>query len=183
MPAHRLSRAVALACLLCLAAVGLDGQDTTVVLFRHAERQSLFDADSPLSEAGLRRAQALVPLLEGFHPSKLCTSDLKRTQQTMAPSAQKLGLIPLVWPKEGGEALAAELLRKHRGETVLVCWHHDLMKKFARALGVKGPVPYWPLDTYDRLWIVRVPATGEATLEERRQDLSAPAGTGPAEVR
>jgi phosphohistidine phosphatase SixA len=162
----------------CFFAVLLGAQDTTVLLLRHAERQSIFDGDSPLAEAGLRRAQALVPLLEGFRPTVICTSDRKRTQQTMAPVAAKLGLVPLVRPKGGSEALAAEILRDHRGQTVVVCWHHDLMKKLARGLGVQGPVPYWSLDTYDRLWIIRVPAKGAATFEERRQ--SAPAALATA---
>lgn len=165
---QRLRRAIILAGLIILAAV-LGAQDTTVVLFRHAERQSLFDSDSALSDAGLRRAQALVPLLAGFKPVAVYTSDLRRTQQTMAPTALQLGLTPLVRPKDGSGALAAELLRDQRGKTVLICWHHDLMKKIVRGLGVHGPVPYWSLDTYDRLWIVRVPVNGEATLEERTQ--------------
>lgn len=167
-----LRHGLVLAFLIALAVI-LGAQDTTVVLFRHAERQSLFDGDSPLSAAGLRRAQALVPLLVGFQPIAVYTSDLRRTQQTMAPTALQLGLIPLVRPKDGSVALAAEILRDQRGKTVLVCWHHDLMKKVVRGLGVQGPVPYWSMDTHDRLWIVRVPATGEATLEERQQVLAA----------
>jgi broad specificity phosphatase PhoE len=165
---QRLRHGIILAGLILLAAV-LGAQDTTVVLFRHAERQSLFDPDSLLAEAGLRRAQALVPLLTGFLPVVAYTSDLRRTQQTMAPTALRLGLTPLVRAKDGSAALAAEILRDQRGKTVLVCWHHDLMKQVVRGLGVKGPVPYWSLDTYDRLWIVRVPVTGETTLEERTQ--------------
>jgi len=151
---------------------GLQAQDTTVVLLRHAERQSILDDDSPLAEAGLRRAGALVPLLEAFRPEALYTSNLKRTQQTLAPLSAKLDLKPSVWPKEASGALSAEILQNHRGHTVIVCWHHDLMKKVARGLGVKGAIPYWSLDTYDRLWIVRVPARGEATLEERLQFLT-----------
>lgn len=157
---------------LFLSAAGLVAQDTTVVLIRHAERQSIFDGDSPLAEAGQRRAEALVPLLAGYHPAALYTSDLRRTQQTMAPTASNLGLVPFVRPKDGSEALAAEILRDQRGRTVLVCWHHDLMKKLVRALGVKGAVPYWSLDTYDRIWIVTIPAQGEARLVVKTQELT-----------
>ncbi|WP_243300650.1 histidine phosphatase family protein [Geothrix oryzisoli] len=157
---------------LLLSAAGLIAQDTTVVLLRHAERQSIFDGDSPLAEAGRRRADALVPLLAGFHPTALYTSELQRTRQTLAPTAAKLGLVPLVRPKEGSAALAAEILRNQRGRTVVVVWHHDLMKKVVRALGVKGPVPYWSLDIYDRLWIVTIPAQGEARLVEQKQQLA-----------
>ncbi len=107
-----------LACLLALA-VGLGAQDTTVVVLRHAERQSLLDSNSRLSEAGLRRAENLVPLLESFRPSALYASDLERTQQTLAPVAARLGLKPLIRPKGDSEALAAEILRDQRGKTVL----------------------------------------------------------------
>ena len=168
MTFHRLRHGILFGCLLVLA-LGLGAQDLTVVLLRHAERQSLFDDDSPLAEAGLHRAQALVPQLEGFRPAALYTSDRRRTQQTLAPTALKLGLLPGVRPKGGSEALASEILHDQRGKVVVVCWHHDLMKKLVRGLGVKTPVPYWPIDTYDWLWIVRVPAKGEATLEERGQ--------------
>jgi len=160
-----------LACLF-LCAVGLAAQDTTVVLIRHAERQSIFDGDSPLAEAGQRRAEGLVPVLAGYHPAALYTSELKRTRQTLAPTASKLGLVPLIRPKDGSEALAAEILRAQRGRTVIVCWHHDLMKKLVRALGVKGPVPYWSLGTYDWIWIVTIPAQGEARMVEKVQELA-----------
>jgi len=161
-----------LGCLLALA-LGLGAQDLMVVVVRHAERQSLVDSNSLLSEAGLRRAKNLVPLLESFHPSALYASDLERTQQTLTPVAARLGLKLLIRPKGGSEALAAEILRNQRGKTVLVCWHHDLMAKLVRALGVKGPVPYLSFDSYDWLWIVHIPAKGEATLEERLQSTPA----------
>ncbi|GLH71872.1 hypothetical protein GETHLI_03740 [Geothrix limicola] len=163
----------------CVFALGLGAQDTTVVLLRHAERQSLWDGDSPLAAAGRRRAQALVPLLTPFKPAALYASDLVRTQQTLAPLATALALKPQIRARDASGTLASEILREQRGHTVIVCWHHDLMKKLVRGLGVKGAVPYWPLDVYDWLWIVRVSAKGEATLETRRQELAPAAGGVP----
>jgi phosphohistidine phosphatase SixA len=161
-----------LGCLLALA-VGLGAQDLTVVVVRHAERQSLVDSNSLLSETGLRRAKNLVPLLESFRPSALYASDMERTQQTLTPVAAKLGMKLLIRSRGDSEALAAEILQDQRGHTVVVCWHHDLMAKLVRALGVKGPVPYLSFDSYDWLWIVHIPAKGEATLEERLQSTPA----------
>lgn len=161
--------------LLLVLSVYLQAQDTTVVLLRHAERASLFDEDSPLSEAGYRRAQALVPLLEAFHPAVLFASNRVRTQQTLAPLAAKLGMQPTIRSKDESAALATEILKAHRGQTVLVCWHHDLMKKLAKGLGVPGPIPYWSFTTYDRFWVVRIPAHGEATLEAQGMALPAQA--------
>lgn len=160
-----------------LLAAFLGAAETTVVLVRHAERQSIWDSDSPLAEAGLRRAQALVPQLTAFHPVALYTSDLQRTRQTLAPLAARLGMAPAAFPKGDSAGLAAAVLRDHRGQTVVVCWHHDLMKKLVRALGVAGPVPHWSLGSYDPLWIVRVPDQGPAVLDVERQEVPTKAAT------
>lgn len=170
-----------------LFAAVLGAQGTTVILVRHAERQSIWDTDSPLAAAGFRRAQALVPLLAALHPAALYTSDLQRTRQTLAPLAARLAMTPTAFPKRDSAELAAAILRDHRGQTVVVCWHHDLMKPLVRALGVKGAVPHWSWDDYDPLWVVHVTAEGTVTLEVRSQrglfkaPHLAPTGTeGPA---
>ncbi len=80
-------------------------------------------------------------------------------------------MTPVAFGKGDSAGLAAAVLRDHRGQTVVVCWHHDLMKKLVRALGVTGAVPYWSLGSYDALWIVRVPEVGEATLAVERQEV------------
>lgn len=118
--------------------------------------------------------------LAAFHRAALYTSDLQRTRQTLAPLAARLGMAPATFAKGDSAGLAMIVLRDHRGQTVVVCWHHDLMKKLVRALGVKGPVPYWSLDSYDPLWIVRVPESGEATLEVQHQEVPARAATASA---
>jgi len=169
--------------ILLSAVFPLGARETTVVLVRHAERESLWDGDSPLSLAGQRRIQHLVPLLEAFKPTALYTSDLARTQQTLAPLAARLGLKPVIRSKGDTPLLPSEMLRDHRGETIVICWHHDLMKKLVRGLGVTGAVPYWSIDTYDWLWVVHVPDQGEATLEQRMQGQSAPAVAPSPQVR
>ena len=150
--------------LLLLLAVFLGAQDTTVILVRHAERQSIWNSDSPLAEAGFQRAQALALRLAAFRPAALYASDLQRTRQTLAPLAARSGLVPVLFPKQDSAGLAAAILRDHRGQTVVVCWHHDRMKALVRALGVCGPVPHWSYLAYDPLWIVQIPPHGSAAL-------------------
>jgi hypothetical protein len=154
--------------LFCLAARAL-AQDTTVVVVRHAEKASLTDLDTPLSEAGERRAQALAAQLAAFHPTVLYASERRRTQQTLAPTARRLGLTPHLRSSDAPEALGAEILARHRGATVTVAWHHGPHEPLARALGVQGPLPPWTATTYDRLWVIRIPAQGPAILEDRPQ--------------
>ena len=149
--------------------LGLFAQETTVVMVRHAEKASLSDPDSPLSEAGQRRALALVPQLTAFKPTVLYVSERHRTQQTMAPTAKALGLKPIIHSSEAPETLALEILQQHRGRTVAVAWHHGPHEAFARALGVETPLPVWTASTFDRIWLMVIPANGPARFAERLQ--------------
>lgn len=142
---------------------------TTIVLVRHAEKASDSDPDSPLSEAGRARARALIDQLAVFRPAALVVSQRRRTQETLAPLAERLQLAPLVRNNEQSAELAAELLKAFRGRTVVLAWHHGPHEPFARALGVKDELPVWTSKTYDRIWIIRVPEKGATVFEERVQ--------------
>lgn len=150
-------------------AVSLLAQETTVVLVRHGEKASATDPDSPLSEAGRQRALALVPQLAAFKPAVLYVSERQRTQQTMAPTASRLGLKPRVYSSDAPEALALQILNQHRGQTVAIAWHFGPHEDLARALGVTAPLPVWNATTYDRIWLITVPLKGPARFEERLQ--------------
>ncbi len=141
--------------------------ETVVVLLRHAEKSSKHPL-SELSSAGRRRAAALVPVLAPFRPKNLFASDRRRTQQTLEPTARALGLALRVLPLGDEEALAAEILGERRGETAVVCGHSDSLARIAAYLGSEEEFP--PVDGFDRLWIVRIPADdGRVTVEERLQ--------------
>ena len=154
------------------ASTGVDmpkaSPQTNVIILRHAERQS-DDKDTPLSEAGQARANALVPLLEALKPDVVIVSELQRTRQTLAPFLEKTGMSPLVRSNAKCAELAAEILKNWRGETVLVAWHRGPNVDLAKALGAKEPFPEWGHDTYDRYWIITLKPDGGVTLEEKVQ--------------
>ena len=142
---------------------------TTVVLVRHAEKADDADPDSPISAAGRARAKALVPQLASFKPDALIVSQRRRTAETLAPLAAQVKLVPLVRDNERVDELAAELLMDFKGRTVVIGWHHGPHEPLARALGVKGELPLWTSRTYDRIWVIRIEASGRVTFEERVQ--------------
>ncbi len=73
-----------------------------VILIRHGETDSSRDgrwqgwSDVPLNETGQRQARELVTPLAAQRPTHLVVSDLLRTQQTIQPLADELGLIPVI---------------------------------------------------------------------------------------
>lgn len=142
---------------------------TTLILVRHAEKADDADPDTPISAAGQARARALVPQLAAFKPDALIVSQRRRTAETLAPLAAHLRLVPLVRDNGKIAELAAELRKEFRGRCVVIGWHHGPHEPLARALGVEGELPLWTPTTYDRIWIIRIGATGKVAFEERVQ--------------
>lgn len=155
-----------------LAAAALLAQDTVVVLVRHGEKVSE-EANAELAEAGLRRAEALVPLLAPMRPAALFASERKRTQQTLGPLAKATGLPLQIRKAKEEAALAKHLLEAWKGRTVVVCGHSNTVGPLAVALGVMGGIP--EPKGFDRYWIVKVDGLGKASVEDLPQAAPPPA--------
>lgn len=123
----------------------------TIFLVRHADKVSE-EADSPLNDAGRRRALCLANMLSDAHIQQIFTSDLQRTQQTAAPLAEKLHLRPVAIPLGKPDDLI-EAIRSGTAENVLVVWHDATLAKIMRALGAPSITPIAHTE-YDRFFIL-----------------------------
>ncbi len=156
----------ALVLLLLAAACVRAAPVTTVVLVRHAEKGTEPKADPPLTEAGAARAAVLPDALDGLMPDAVLSTNFDRTRSTAEPVARRFGLeVQLV--DIGATDVAATLKERYRGKTVLVVGHSNTVPPIVAALGAAQPLPICEGE-YDRLFIVRLPADGAATVEERR---------------
>jgi broad specificity phosphatase PhoE len=112
---------------------------TTVILVRHAERESQ-ERDSPLSAAGQARAKELARVLAGVKIDAIYTTQYKRTQETIAPLAAASSLTPVV--RTAGDTYAVELAKHiratHAGQTVVVVGHSNTTLEVMRALGASA---------------------------------------------
>ncbi|BDU73816.1 histidine phosphatase family protein [Mesoterricola silvestris] len=150
-----------------LAAFALAAQDTVAVLIHHAEKGAR-TSNAQLSSRGLRRAEDLAVELAPFKPAAIFATDLWRTQQTVAPLARRLGLVPEIRARGEEAAVGREVLEDYRGRTVVLCGHSDTLAVLAGALGYRGFFP--EIRAYDRIWILTVPeGPGPVRLEERGQ--------------
>src|SRR5216684_3183206 len=135
---------------------------TTVILIRHAEKViDPNNTDPDLSPAGQARAQELVRMFGDAGINAIYATQYKRTQQTVKPLADKLGLpINQVNSKSTPELLN-QIRAQHRGETVFVAGHNNSVPEIIAALG--GPAyPIIPESEYDNLYIVTMYRTGKA---------------------
>jgi len=158
-------------CAAFLTAALLSGADagttTTVIVVRHAEKAAAaadMKSDPPLTEAGAARAKQLVSAVEALRPTAVLSTDTTRTRATAAPVAERFKLeIELVDAKAPSVAAA---VRRHAGQTVLVVGHSNTVAAIVAELGAPRPKDLCE-GQYDQLYVVRVPASGAATVEQK----------------
>ncbi len=141
---------------------------TTVILVRHAEK--IIDpnnADPDLSPTGLARAQELVRMFGDSGINAIYATQYKRTQQTVKPLADRLGL-PIVQINSKNTAeLLAQIRGQHAGQVIFISGHNSTVPEIIAALG--GPTfPTIPESEYDNLYLVAVYRTGKAKVLKMR---------------
>jgi 2,3-bisphosphoglycerate-dependent phosphoglycerate mutase len=137
---------------------------TTVILVRHAEKMiDPNNTDPDLSPAGQARAQELVRMFGDAGINAIYATQYKRTQQTVKPLADKLGLPVNQVNAKSTADLLAQIRSRNSGQVVFVAGHNNSVPEIIAALG--GPAfPTIPETEFDNLYIVTVYRTGKAKM-------------------
>ena len=158
---------------------------TTVIVVRHAEKAAEPAADPPLTAAGVARAEALSEAVRGLPVTAVVSTNFVRTRSTAAPLAARLGLTPEIVDARAPDharQVAAGVLARHRGETVVVVGHSNTVPDIVAALGAPKPASICDSE-YDNLYVVRVPVSGPATVERRNYGAASVLDAGCAAMR
>ena len=130
-----------------------------VVFIRHAERQPT-GTDPGLNPAGKRRAQLLVTMLAEAGVTAIFTSSFRRTKETAAPLAARLGIEAHAIDEDTTKARAQIL---SAGACVLVVGHSDSVPELIGALGGTADFEIGD-DEFDRMFVLSPAATGSASV-------------------
>jgi phosphohistidine phosphatase SixA len=137
----------------------------TIILVRHAEKEIVppENKDPNLSTAGQARAQELQRMFGGAGIAAIYATQYKRTQQTVQPLADKLGIaVTKIEAKETAE-LVKQIRARPAGQTIFIAGHNNSVPEIIAALG--GPqMPIIPETEYDNLYVLTVPSEGPAKL-------------------
>jgi phosphohistidine phosphatase SixA len=156
--------------LLCLSACS---SSTTIYLVRHAEKQvqdpnvMMLPNDVELSEAGHTRAKALADSLQKVTLHSVFATTIRRTQQTVEPTANTKGLPVLQYPATQPAANALiDSLSAIKGRKFLVAGHSNTVPAMVRHLGLPCSfIGNIPDEDYDNLFIINV-KKGVKTVRE-----------------
>lgn len=133
---------------------------TTIIMLRHAERETL-GADPSLTAAGRKRALLLARMLQDAGVTAVFTSDARRTKETAAPLLAQTHLTAVELTGTNFAAHKASVLAVSSG-TAVVIGHTNTVPPLIAALGAGSP---FILDSeFDRLLVVTRSITGEVKL-------------------
>jgi broad specificity phosphatase PhoE len=140
---------------------------TTVFVMRHAEKAEAPAEDPPLSPAGEARALELAQHF-GRAPKALSfdsiiVSELRRTQETVRPLANRLGIPVIVVPAADPAKAAHRALDENRGGRVLIVGHSNTVPAIVEALSGED-VPEMSEQEYGLVYVVAVPRFSRAAV-------------------
>jgi broad specificity phosphatase PhoE len=144
-------------CLLSVLLVATASAEPAIFIVRHAEKADA-SKDPDLSEAGRTRAEDLAKILRDARITAIYTTEFKRTQETAAPLAKAVGIVPSSLPAKDIDALA-EKLRAAKGNTFVVA-HGNTIPDLIKMLGIPESINIAEND-YDNLFVVTLTAKPE----------------------
>ncbi len=152
---------------------------TTVILIRHAEKKVVppENKDPDLSLAGEARAEELSRMFGGSGINAIYATQYKRTQQTVKPLAEKLGIPVTVIEAKLTKDLVKQIRSRPAGDVVFLAGHNNSVPEIIAALG--GPtLPIIPETEYDNMFILTIHADGTAKLLKLKYGSPLPAAGG-----
>lgn len=139
---------------------------TVVYLVRHAEKMDGINSSDPknphLNDWGVRRAEALVPLLADAGVTGIFSTDYLRTIQTVDPLAEHLDM-EIETYDPGDLAGFARMLRASAGRFV-VAGHSNTTPPLVELLGGEPGPPIDEPREYDRLYILVIDGERTTTM-------------------
>jgi phosphohistidine phosphatase SixA len=142
---------------------------TTVFVMRHAEKltSNPDDPDPTLAPAGEARALELAQFFgrapKGQPLNAVVVSEFRRTQDTVRPLANRLGIPVIVVPAEDTSVTAKRALSENRGGRVLIVGHSDTVPEIVQELSGIDVGPMSEAD-YGIVYLVTIPRFSRAAV-------------------
>jgi len=137
---------------------------TTVILVRHAEKKLEPDNPDPdLTPQGVERAQQLARVFADAGVNAIYATQYKRTQQTVKPLADRIGVPVTLLDSKQTEELVTRVQTAHRGQTIFIAGHNNSVPAIISVLSNEN-FPTISETEYDNLFIVTIYRFGKAKV-------------------
>jgi len=137
---------------------------TTVILVRHAEKKLEPDNPDPdLTPQGVERAQQIARVFADAGVNAIYATQYKRTQQTVKPLADRIGVPVTLLDSKQTEELVTRIQTAHRGQTIFIAGHNNSVPAIISVLSNEN-FPTISETEYDNLFIVTIYRFGKAKV-------------------
>ena len=151
---------------------------TTVILVRHAEKKiEPNNPDPDLTPAGEARAQEIARMFSTAGINVIYATQFKRTQQTVKPLSERIGVSPTILDAGQTDELAKQIQTTHRGQTIFVAGHNNTVPALISTLSGEN-LPVIPESEYDNLFIVTIYRFGKAKIVKLKYGAESTQGVG-----
>lgn len=133
-------------------------QDLTVILLRHAEKDTSPGADKvnpDLNDAGRARAKRLAEVLKKYEATDIFSSDFTRTRLTVAPLAEDRNVAVQIYDHKKLEDVYDRLM-KSDGKTVVIVGHNNSTPTLANMLIKQEKYKILDESVYNKIWVIKV---------------------------
>lgn len=140
------------------AAEEVDAQKKTIILVRHAEKETSAGADPndpPLSAEGRERAQRLVKKIGKYRPGAVYSTGFKRTQETAAPIAAKRKKQVETYDPRNQQALVDRIMQSRTKRFVIV-GHSNTIPGLANLITKKELFKNLEDAEHSVIWVIRL---------------------------
>jgi broad specificity phosphatase PhoE len=153
----------------------IDQPAMILILVRHAEKKIVppENKDPDISPAGQARAEELRRMFGETGITAIYATQYKRTQQTVKPLSDKLGIpVTQVEAKKTSE-LVKQIRARGAGQVIFIAGHNSSVPEIIAAFG--GPqMPDIPETEFDNLYILIIQSDATANLVKMKYGSSIP---------
>lgn len=149
---------LATAALILLPTIFAFGQNKTIVLVRHAEKDAAANTpngDDPLSDGGRERAARLAKIVKKYKPHEIFATEYRRTRETVEPIAFKRKKQVQIYDPSKHAELVAQIMSS-RTEHYLIAGHSNTIPALANLLAKKEIFKQVPDSEYGVIWVVKI---------------------------
>ncbi|GEO07524.1 hypothetical protein SAE01_00200 [Segetibacter aerophilus] len=137
---------------------------TTVILVRHAEKDTVGGNDPVLSAVGNKRAARLQETLKEYKPDAFYSTNFKRTKETLLPWAKAAGKEIQVYDPATQTSLA-DLFKTQQGKTLVVVGHSNTIPQLVNLITGTNQYQQLPDTEYSKIFIVTIPNVGSPDVK------------------
>jgi len=140
---------------IALAQKSLKPGTTTIILLRHAEKDTINGQDPPLSAMGKKRAKRLAKQFPKVSPNAFYSTNFIRTKETVTPWSKLAGKQIKIYDAAKQPEFAS-MLTKQKGKTIVVVGHSNTIPQLVNLIIGKDKYSPLPDAEYSKIFIVTI---------------------------